>query len=449
MLVGACAGVALYRDPITRWVGVKLALTQTSDPIPVLALEQGPLQLEIEADGEIVGLETIPVATPVTGAGSLKLAWLAAEGAMVAPGDALIRYDSTDMLLNLESQKNTLSDNLLQTKVDTGSQQLNERSLAIEQTTAQIDLDYTLKTKPEDPAIFSQWEIINAQLNADFAKSRIENLAAKANTLKRQNRSARQISTIARTRAETEVNILEKACAALEVKAPEEGLVVYRRDRRQDPNIGDSCQPGQVMIDLVNLNALQARIYVLEKEASGLAKGEMVAIRLDAFPDKEFHGEVISVSSLASTIERNGVLKYFTCNVVINDARSYLKAIRPGMALRARVVLKKYDSCFVVPISALDFEEQGEKTYVYIKKPDGFEKRAVKLGLGKHGQATILTGVSDQELIALQNPVKTKKLSLPDFSKASVETQSRRGGPGMGGEMMRLMGPPGGAGRGR
>ena len=273
LLVGACAVLVLNRSAVTPWVGAQLGFAADADPIPVLTLEQGPLQLGIEADGEIVGLQSTPIATPATGAGSLEPAWLAPEGALATAGDILIRYDSTDMLLNLESQKNTLSDNLLQAKVDTGSQELNERSLAIEQSTAEMDYDYTLKTKPEDPTIFSQWEIINAQLNADFAKSKIENLIAKVGTLKRQNQSARQISAIARTRAEAEVSVLEQAYAALAVKAPVDGLVVYRRDRRQDPNIGDSCQPGQVMIDLVNLNDLQARIYVLEREPADWKQG--------------------------------------------------------------------------------------------------------------------------------------------------------------------------------
>jgi hypothetical protein len=71
----------------------------------------------------------------------------------------------------------------------------------------------------------------------------------------------------------------------------------------------------------------------------------------------------------------------------------------------------------------------------------------VQVGLGKHGQATILSGVEDKELSALGNPFETRQLKLPDFSKAPSPTQQRRGGPG--GDMMRTMEPAGGGGRGR
>jgi hypothetical protein len=253
------------------------------------------------------------------------------------------------------------------------------------------------------------------------------------------------VGTITRNQVQTEVGIIQQTLAALEVRAPSDGLVMYRRERRQDPKIGDSYQAGQVLIDLVDLKALQARIYVLEREAGGLEKGRSVTLKLDALPDKELHGEVSTVSSIAATLERDSPLKYFTCNVTIRDAGSYLHRIKPGMTLQASVILETYDSCFMVPASTLDIKD--EKTYVYVKQGEGFVKREVQVGLGKHGQVTILSGVDDKELIALGNPFETRQLKLPDFSKAPSPTQQRRGGPG--GDMMRMMEPSGGGGRGR
>lgn len=442
ILIGAVVGVVKYKNEIMTKINKVLALSKDEEPIPVLSLERGPLQLEVQANGEIVGLESVPVATPSTRSGTLKVAWLIPEGTMVNQGDPLIRYDSTDMQLNLEQQNNTLTSNALNTRIDTGNRQLNEKSMGIDLTTAQMDYEYTKSTQAEDPMIFSSWEIINAQLNADFAKSKIENLAAKGKVQKRINRSQEQVTTIARNRAQTEVDIINQTLAVMQLPAPKAGLVVYRRDRRVDPKVGDNSQAGQVMIDLVDLNALQARIYVLEKEAGNLAKGKPVTIRLDALSDREFHGEVRTVSSLASSLERNSPLKYFTCDVTIRDAGPYLHLIKPGMALQARVILERYESCFMVPSSAIDFK--NDQAIVYIRKGDGYEKRAVVIGLGKHGQATILSGVNDKELIALRNPFEQKQLKLPDFSKASASQQGRgRGGPG---QMMQLDRGGGGGG---
>ncbi len=445
ILVAVIGCTALYRKTIWNGLASVLSLSKESEPIPVLSLEKGPLQIEVQADGEIVGLESIPVATPTTGAGALKLGWLIDEGANVQPGDTLIKYDNTNSLLDLESQKNSLDNNSYNSQIQVGNQQFNERSMEIDRTTAQMDYEYASQVKPEDASIFTRWQIIQAQQNLDFAKQKIDNLAAKAKVQKRSNLSQRQQTLIQRNRAQQEVGIIQQTLAAMEVKAPAPGLVVYRRDRRQDPKIGDNNQAGQIMIDLVNLNALQARIYVLEREAGSLAKGKPVAVKLDALPDQEFHGEVRIVSPVATTLEHDSPLKYFTCDVTINDAGKYGRLIKPGMKLRAWVILQKYDSCFMVPSSAVDFK--NDQYLVYVKKGNNWEKRIVKVGEGKHGQATVLSGVNDRELIALRNPFETRQLKLPDFSKASVGDQRRRGGPGPGGGMDMMRGG-GGAGGG-
>jgi HlyD family secretion protein len=447
ILISAIAGITMYRVAIWTQISKILALGKEEEPIPVLSLEKGPLQLEVQANGEIVGLESVPVATPNTRVGTLKLGWLIPEGTMADTGTTLARFDSTDTLLQLEAQNNTLTQNGIQTRIDNGNRQLNERNMDTDRKTAEMDYEYSMTVLPEDPTIFSQWEIINARLNADFAKSKIDNLAAKAKVQKRVNRSQEQVSTIARNRAQTEVQIYKQTLSVMEVPSPAKGLVTYRRMRNRDPQIGDNCQAGQVLIDMVDLNALMARIYVLEKEAGSLSKDKPVIIKLDALPDREFHGVVRTVSSVASTRERNNPLTYFTVDVTINDAGEYLRLIKPGMALLARVVLEKYDSCFVVPSSAIDFK--NDEALVYIKKGKDYVRRSVKLGLGKHGQATILSGVNEKELIALRNPFEEKKLKLPDFSKASASNQGRgRGGPG--GDMMRIQmdrgGGPGGPG---
>ena len=427
-VIGALTGVAIFHDAIGARIGVVNPFSGGEDPIPVLVLEKVPYRLEVQANGEIVGLNSVPVATPGTGAGTLKLAWMISEGSLVSKDSPVIRFDSADQLLNLESQTNALSQNLLQTSIDTGNQQLEEKDISLDFTAAEMDYSYAISVLPEDATIFSQWEIINARLDAEFAKSRIENLAGRLEVQKRVNLSQQQVLAIARNRAQTEVDIIQRTLSALELKAPASGLVVYRRERRRDPMIGDSCQAGQVLIDLVDLNALQARMYVLERDAGGLAAGKDVILKLDALTGEELHGEVRTVSSLAATLERDSPLKYFICDVTIRDAGPYLRSIKPGMTLQARVIVETYDSCFVVPASALDTKE--DKTYVYIKQGEDFVKREVQVGLGKHGQATILSGVNEQEQIALRNPFETRQLKLPDFSKSSAVVEQGRGGPG-------------------
>ena len=58
-------------------------------------------------------------------------------------------------------------------------------------------------------------------------------------------------------------------------------------------------------MEIINLDVLQARIYILERDGGNLAKNQPVVIKLDAIPDKEYHGSIRTVSSVAASMERN------------------------------------------------------------------------------------------------------------------------------------------------
>jgi HlyD family secretion protein len=430
-------GLLLYqnREKLSTRIHKVLAASE-EDSVPVAKLTKQSFLLTVPSTGEIVGLETTPVTTPNTSAGSLKIAWLKPEGSFVEAGDPVVRYDSTDAQLSLEKQQNTLDANQENTKITTWRQATDDKVLSIDREDAEEKYQYDITVMPQDESIFSKWDIITAQADVNYDKERIDFLKSKTKTQQRIARSDQQILAIERNKAQSEVSLLKQTLNSLELEAPASGLVLYHREHREEPQIGDQSSPGQTVIEIVNLDILQARIYVLERDGGNLAKEQPVVIRLDAIPEKDFHGTIRMVSSVAGSLERNSPLRYFTCDVSIVDAGKDLKRIRPGMNLRGDVVLQKYESCFVVPSGAVNYRERERESLVYIKKDGQFVPQTVKTGLSSHGEAVILDGVREGELIALTNPFETRKLYLPDFSKG---TQSDRGGMPMGGPPRGMM----------
>jgi RND family efflux transporter MFP subunit len=426
--------IFLYKDKLSSQIHKVLAAGE-DDPIPVTKLTKQPFLLTVPSTGEIVGLETTPVTTPNTSSGSLKIAWLKQEGSFVEAGEPVVRFDSTDAQLSLEKQQNTLDANQENTRITTWRQSTDDKVLAIDKKDAEEDYRYDVTVMPQDETIFSKWDIITAQADVHYAKERIDFLKSKTKTQQRIARSDQQILAIERNKAQSEVSLIKRTLNSLELRAPVGGLVLYHREHREEPQIGDQSSPGQTVVEIINLDVLQARIYVLERDGGNLAKEQPVNIRLDAIPDKDYHGTIRTVSSVAGSLERNSPLRYFTCDVSISDAGKDLKRIRPGMSLRGDVVLQKYASCFVVPSGAVNYRERERDSLVYIKRNDRFTPQTVKTGLSSHGEAVILDGVQEGDLIALMNPFETRKLYLPDFSKGAQSND--RGGM-----------PPGGPPRG-
>jgi len=434
------AGVLLfqYRGSLSSRISKVLAASD-EDPIPVTKLAKQPFSLTVPSTGEIVGLEATSVPTPSTSSGSLTIAWLIPEGSFVQAGAPVIRFDNTDAKLSLEKQQNTLTSNQENTKIKTQQQVTDDKTLAIDRADAEEEYNYAMTVMPQDETIFSKWDIITAQADARYDKERIEFLKSKSKTQQRIARSDQQILAIERNKAQSQVSLLKETLNSLELRAPVGGLVLYKRDHREDPQVGDQSFPGQAVIEIINLDVLQARIYVLERDGGNLAKDQPVIIKLDAITDKQYHGTIRSVSSVAGSLERNSVLRYFTCDVAITDAGGDLKRIRPGMNLEGDVVLQNYESCFVVPSGAVTYREKEKDNLVYVKKGNKFEPKTVKTGLSSHGEAIILGGVEDGEIIALTNPYETRKVYLPDFSKGSG-TELGRGPGGMPPpSMMRMM----------
>lgn len=428
-----------YRSSISTRID-KVFAAGKEDPVPVTRLTRQPFRLTVSSTGEIVGMETTSVATPNTPSGSLKLSWLVPEGRFVSKGETIIRFDSTDARLSLESQQNTLQQNQEQTKITTLQQSTDDKVLTMDRNGAQMDYDYAMTVMPQDETIYSKWDIITAEADAHYAKERIEFLKNKAKTQQRIARSDTQILAIKRNRAQSEVSVIKETLNSLEVQAPADGLVLYRRDRREEPAIGDECHPGQVLLELVNLDVLQARIYVLERDGGALTKGQKVSIKMDAIPEKEYHGTIRSVSSVAGSLERNSPLRYFTCDVAVSDAGQDLKLIRPGMNLRGDVVLESYDSCFVVPSSAVTYREKERDSQVYVQEKGKFVPRTVQTGLSSHGEAVILSGIQDGTVIALRNPVESRKSYIPEIKKGGQNEGMMGMPPPGGGRMMMFRG---------
>ena len=437
VLLVIVGGTLLYfREDLSARI-TKVFASTDKDPIPVALLESQPFSLTVSANGEITGLEAVSVNTPNTSAGQLTIAWIAPEGSFVNEGDLVIRFDSTSARLNLEQRQNTLESNQLDTRKAVQQQITDERNRSIDVKIAEEDYNHSVTFMAQDETIYSRWEIINAAADERYSRENLEILKSRIRTQQRADRSKQQTLAITRNRVQTEVDRLENTLNSLEVYAPADGLVIYYRDRQREPAIGDNSSPGQSILEIVNLDALQARINVLERDGGYLEKDLPVNIRLDAVPDKVYGGVVRSVSSVAQSLVRNSPLRYFTCDVTITDAGPDLRRIRPGMNLRADIVLQEYDSVFVVPSGAVTERDLQKDTVVFVKIGDRFETRVVETGLGSHGEAVILSGVESGEQIALVNPEGTRKLSLPDFN-ATTTTQQPKGkimmmGPGGGG----------------
>jgi len=196
----------IYRETLLEQATKVLAATN-AEVVPVRRLEADSFRLEAPATGEVVGMESVPIATPNTPSGSLSVAWLIPEGSSVSAGQVVLRFDSTDAVLNLERQEKALDSNQERTKISSGQHRTDSNVLTIDRSVAESEYDYAMQVLPEDETIFSKWDIIEAKIDADSAKDKIDFLANKDRIEQRVARAEDQILAIERNKTQTEIEI--------------------------------------------------------------------------------------------------------------------------------------------------------------------------------------------------------------------------------------------------
>ena len=92
---------------------------------------------------------------------------------------------------------------------------------------------------------------------------------------------------------------------------------------------------------------VRARLFVPQADAVGLAKSQVVRIRLNAASDKEFAAVVESVSPIATPRNRADPQEFFSVEALIESVDPDL--MRVGSQLRATIVTGNIEQGFGVP----------------------------------------------------------------------------------------------------
>jgi len=132
---------------------------------------------------------------------------------------------------------------------------------------------------------------------------------------------------------------------------------------------------------------------------------------MDAFPDQNFTGEVIKVSTLPDQ-QRNWLspdIKVYTTQVRIDGTHSFLK---PGMSARVEVFVDYAPDALTVPVQVV--ANRGGKKVCYVVSSGKSAEREVKTGLFNDTYVQILEGLNEGDEVVLNPPRITEPKTEPD-----------------------------------
>lgn len=140
--------------------------------------------------------------------------------------------------------------------------------------------------------------------------------------------------------AEEEFKMAEAALEKMELRAPIDGIIGAK-----EAEAGEFFTPRDIVVNLLGIGEFYAEVGIVERDIHRINKGQKALARVDAYPNKEFAGEVNNVYPVVEG--RSRIMK---AEVNIKDEEEILL---PGMFAQVGIFLAKFDSAIMIPTMSL------------------------------------------------------------------------------------------------
>ena len=188
------------------------------------------------------------------------------------------------------------------------------------------------------------------------------------------------------------------------VLAPKSGMVNYKRDwNGKKVGVGSQVNMWEnVVAKLPDLSAMNSKTYVNEIDISKVSSGQKAIIEVDAFPGKEFYGEVFEVANMGEQMS-NSNAKVFEVVIHVNG---YDSILRPSMTTKNRIITEIIDSVMFIPVECINVLDSINFVYA--------SGRRVQVLPGKTNETSIIIheGLNVGDEVYIVPPEGSEKWSL-------------------------------------
>ena len=188
------------------------------------------------------------------------------------------------------------------------------------------------------------------------------------------------------------------------IRAPFSGIAIlfetFRDGEKRKPRVGDQVWRNQPLLYLPDISSLIVKTQIREVDLHKIKLGQKCMVRVDAYPDVLFKGDVSFIGVMASR-RFEGVVgeKHFQLTISLKGEDSRL---RPGMTARVSILTGSVTNVLCIPSQAI-FNEGGKK-YCYLHIGRSFKKVEVSLGKQNEDYAEVLSGLKKGDKVSLVRP---------------------------------------------
>lgn len=327
-IAAATAVIWLVQDRFQdRTGGKKDSKVLRPVPVETAAIGRGPIALKREFSGELEALAEFVVAPKVSGRVERMLVDIAD---IVTRGQVVAKLDNDEYIQAVAQAKA----DLLVAKANQA-----EAKSALEIAGREYKRTESLLTR-------------GIASDSDFDAARQQRMARQAQL---------EVAAAQVSKAESALETANIRLGYTQVTAGWTGGSENRvvADRYVDE--GQTVAANAPLLLIVELNPIVGVIFVAERDYAYLQPGQSVSLTTDAYPGKRYTGRIDRIAPVFRQSTRQARIE-----MIIDNPEHRLK---PGMFIRARVVLARVPDAVIVPEQALTL--RNDKTGVFVVSEDG------------------------------------------------------------------------------
>lgn len=165
-------------------------------------------------------------------------------------------------------------------------------------------------------------------------------------------------------------------------------------------SVGDSLTPGVPVVEVIDDSRLHVDATVDEADAARVRIGQLAELRLDAWPDRTFAGQVVRLDPVVKRDLKGA--RTLTVEVEVSSvdsARAF--GLMPGMSANVEILVTEKKDVLSIPANVI--VGRGMNRFVYVVQPDSrgyrVRRQPIVIGLANWERAEVLSGLHAGELV--------------------------------------------------
>lgn len=370
--------------------------------VPVERIVQGPVRLDVEADGEIGAAEGTPLTVPGQQWTQRQCIWLSRDGEPVKRGDLIARFDTQQSELELAQIVTDLERIQLSRMATEETLDSERRNVRIELVDVETRLAIARRYTDVDLSInFSRNELLDAIDDEHFLDILRDALVWQRNRATQLHTMELGVLEAQKASHERNAALRKEDLTASELRAPHDGVLMLAPDGAgEKPRAGINMMAGQVLGHLPNLASLEVELRVPQAAGERLSVGQKVHVQLTSGRSTSIETALSTVARTAQPRNRDNPAPYITVKAPLPQKSVRALGLVPGMRVQARIDLWNSTSGITVPNVAV-LAVRGSSVVQIRNRVGGIQSRQIELGMRGGARSVVRNGLRTGDLVLL------------------------------------------------